>query len=461
MEAHTPNHFDILNLTLVSYANNKQLDITKIWDQIEIFEDLYTNCLSGNITVIDSLNLIYHFSLCGREKLIITFKTPYFDKVYGDTAVTRVFRVYKISEREPSANDKTLRYTLHFVSEEFIKSQQVKISKAFDGTVDKIIKSIYEDYLKIDYGNNASNKPLDASQSLHQHRFIIPYWSPLSAINWLSARGVDSGNLDNCNFIFYEDLEGFKFKSFSELAQQTPVAEYEYFAQARTSKDGATATRDLDKEYRTIRDFLMMEYHNTMKNIENGFFSSRMMFHDIVRKQWGCIDYLYGYEFPKADHVEKYPLVASGNDDLSINPLANYKFYPKHSWLHGMDSAFQDNDRYQNWVLKRNAQMQQIEGAKLQFTIPGNSQIRVGNVVKMVIPSFEFKQNPFVDWMDKYMSGKYIISAIHHNISLENGYKMRMELTRDSLPTGLPDSKIVDTSRFPEQGDFFTSVVKT
>jgi hypothetical protein len=282
----------------------------------------------------------------------------------------------------------------------------------------------------------------------------------LSAINWLTARAVDADNKENCNFIFYEDLEGFKMKSFAELAKQQPIGEYEYFPQAREDKDGVPASRDLMKEYRTVREFLMMEYHNTMKNIENGFYASRLLFHDIVRKQWGCIDYAYNEEFFGADHIEKHPLVAAGNDNLSPHPLSNFKYYPKHKWMYGNENQYADNDKYQEWVLKRNAQMQQIEGARLQFTLPGNSKIRVGQVIKLTVPSFEEKLNPFVDWLDKYMSGKYIISAIRHHLRLSDGYRMRLELTRDSLPTAIPDSKVWYKGAFPEQGDFFSSSVK-
>ena len=460
VDVNRTNHFEINNLTLVSYANGKEMNITKMWDDIEIFEDMYTNCLSGNITIIDSLNLIYHFSICGREKLIITFKTPYFDTLYGDTAITRTFRVYKISERAPTENDKAIRYILHFVSEEFVKSQQVKISKSYSGRVDEMVKKVYDEYLKIDYGNKKSNKELNASKTLYKHKFIIPFWSPLSTINWLTARAVDAENKENCNFIFYEDLEGFKFKSFAELGKEKPVAEYEYFPQTRPLEDGSTSPRDLAKEHSTIREFLMMEYHNTMKNTENGFFASRLMFHDIVRKQWGCVDYTYNEDFFNADHIEKNPLVAAGNDNLSQNHLANFKFYPKHKGMFGTEPSCIDNDKCQEWVLKRNAQMQQIEGSKLNFTLPGNSMLRIGQVVKIVIPSFEQVENPFVDWMDKYMSGKYIISAIRHNIQLNKGYVMRLELSRDSLPTALPDTKVFGSSKFPTQGDFFSQTVK-
>jgi hypothetical protein len=445
----TLNHFDILKLELTSYASGQKLDVTNIWDEIEIFEDMYTNCLSGSIVLMDTLNLIYHFSLCGREKLTITYKTPYFDPA-GNTLVTKTFRVYKISQRAPNANDKSLRYTLHFVSEEFVKSQQTKISKFYEGRVDEIITKVYEEHLKTD-------KPLDASKCMYRHKFIIPYWSPLTAINWLTARATDSENNENCNWIFYEDLEGFKLKSFAELGKQQPVGEYEYFAQAREGQDGVPANRDLDKEYRTIRDFLMMEYHNTMKNIESGFYASRMMWHDIVRKQWGCVDYAYNEDFFKADHIEKNPLVAAGNDNLSVNPLSHLKFYPKHKWLY---DGTTDNDKSQDFIPKRNAQMQQIEGSKLHFTLPGDSRRRIGEVIKVTIPSFEEKQNPFTDWLDKYMSGKYIITAIRHYLTLSGGYTMRVELSRDSLPVALPDFKVGFGGKFPVQGDFFSQTVK-
>jgi hypothetical protein len=457
--SNTTNHFDILSLKLISYASGNEQDITKLWDEIEIFEDMYTNCLSGQITILDSLNLIYHFSLCGREKLEISFKTPFFDNLYGNTTVTRTFRVYKISEREPQENDKALRYTLYFVSEEFVKSQQTKISKAYEGRVDEIIKKIYTEYLKMDYTGN-SKKNFDVAKTMFRHKFIIPYWSPLSAINWLTTRAIDADNKENCNFIFYEDLEGFKMKSFAELAKQQPIGEYEYFPQTRPDRNSSPASRDLLKEYRTVREFLMMEYHNTMKNIENGFYASRLLFHDIVRKQWGQVDYAYNEEFFNADHIEKHPLVAANNDNLSPHALSNFKYYPKHKWMYGNENQYADNDKYQEWVLKRNAQMQQIEGAKLQFTLPGNSKIRVGQVIKLTVPSFEEKQNSFIDWLDKYMSGKYIISAIRHHLQIRDGYRMRLELTRDSLPTPIPDSKKWNNNKFPEQGDFFSSAVK-
>ena len=144
-----------------------------------------------------------------------------------------------------------------------------------------MVTTIYNDYLKIDYGTYENQKPLQTDKTLHNHRFIIPYWSPLSAINWLAARGVSLDNRDNCNFVFYEDLRGFQFRSFSNLAiaSAKPVAQYEYYPTNRTS-DGEVANRNLQREYQTIQDFLMMEYHNTMKNIENGFFSSRLLTHD-------------------------------------------------------------------------------------------------------------------------------------------------------------------------------------
>lgn len=457
------NSFDITQCTLVSYVNSATVEITKLWDSIEIYEDMYTNCLSGQIEIMDTMNLLYHFSICGRERLILSFSVPILDGGSGRTNITRTFRVYKISERAPQPNDKGLRYTLHFVSEEFIRSQQTKISKAFEGTVDQIVNTIYNDYLKIDYGDRLNQKLLDADKTLFKHRFVIPYWSPLSAINWLAARSIALENRENCNFVFYEDLEGFKFKSFSNLAiaSANPVAEYEYTPATRGGEGGEAQGRNLQKEYQTIQDFLMMEYHNTMKNIENGFFSSKLLTHDIVRKKWGMTDYSYGTNFfDGQDHVHERPLIAPGNDDLSNKNWSYFKYYPKHTGLMGQEPTIKDNDRYADWVLKRNAQMQQIEGCQLQIIVPGDSSLRIGSIVNMKIPSFEEKKNEYQDWLDKYMSGKYIVSAIRHRLVSAQGYTMRLELTRDSLPAALPDAKILQIRDWPEQGDYFNEVVK-
>lgn len=456
------NSFDLTECTLISYVNSAEMDLMKLWDAIEIYEDMYTNCLSGQIQILDTLNLLYHFSICGREKLILSFSVPVLDGGTGTTKVTRTFRVYKISERAPQPNDKGLRYVLHFASEEFIKSQQTKISKSFEGTIDNMVTSIYNDYLKVDYGDAANQKPLDVDPTLSTHRFVIPYWSPLTTINWLAARSVSQSNRENCNFVFYEDLRGFKFKSFANIAtRKEPVAEYEYVPIARNENNNMVQNRSLLKEYQTIQDFLMMEYHNTMKNIENGFFASRLITHDIVRKKWESYDYAYNQNFfAGQDHLHNRPLVAPGNDDLSIHPLSQLKYYPKHSGMMGTEASIQNNDRYEDWVLKRNAQMQQVEGCKLQIIVPGDSSLRIGSVVNLKIPSFEIRETVYQDWLDKYMSGLYIVSAIQHRLVSTKGYNMKIELTRDSLPAALPDAKVFGVRDWPSQGDYFTQTVK-
>jgi hypothetical protein len=456
------NSFEVTECTLVSYINPVNIDIMNLWNSIEIYEDMYTNCLSGQIQITDSLNLLYHFGICGREKLIVSFSVPLLDGGTGRTKITRTFRVYKISERAPEAGDKTLRYILYFVSEEFIKSQQVKISKAYEGSIDTMVKSIYENYLRVDYTDAESQKLLDIDKTATEHRFIIPYWSPLSTINWLATRAVSATNTENCNFIFYEDLEGFKFKAFSNLcSNKEPVAEYEYTPVTRPSDGGEIQNKDLQQQYQTIQDFLMMEYHNTMKNIENGFFASQLLVHDIVRKKWNVTNYSYGKQFfDGQDHLHERPLVAPGNDDLSDKHLSNFKYYPKHLGLMGNNPTFKDNDRYEDWLLKRNSQMQQIEGCQLQLTLPGDSSLRIGNVINLKVPSFEVKENVYQDWLDKYMSGKYVVTAIRHSLVSTGDYTMKIEISRDSLPLALPDAKVFGLRTWPSQGDFFSQVVK-
>ena len=102
-----------------------------------------------------------------------------------------------------------------------------------------------------------------------------------------------------------------------------------------------------------------------------------------------------------------------------------------------------------------------MEGQRLNFTAPGDSTRRVGQVVDITMPTFATPSKPLENWYDKYITGKYVISAIRHSISNEN-YEMRVELIRDSLPNPMPSSatnfnfgSMVDSA-----ADFFRRLVQ-
>ena len=460
--------FDIEKIEVDCYTG-RNFDLMNMWTQIDLYEDLFSNVLTAQVKIRDHQNLIMNGPFCGRETITITYKTP------GKGSVTKKFRVYKVGPRTPQANETTVQYTLSMVSEEFITSQQTKISQFYEGKIDEIVNKIHSDHL-------GSSTPLKAEKCLHKQKFIIPYWTPLNSINWLAARAVDSKNPENCNWLFYEDLDGFKFTSWGKLASEeatsapdsllesigraiidilpnTPsnstFSDFTYFpSPTETDSDG----EDKEIAFKNMERLLFPSSHNVMENIESGYFASHLVTHDIVRKKYEHSKYSYKNDFDSADRVEKESMLAQKGDDFSDKEWSHYKYYPKHKLAFDKQD---DNDKVETWVLKRNAQMQQMEGQRLNFTAPGDSTRRVGQVVDITMPTFATPSKPLENWYDKYITGKYVISAIRHSISNEN-YEMRVELIRDSLPNPMPSSatnfnfgSMVDSA-----ADFFRRLVQ-
>ena len=83
-------------------------------------------------------------------------------------------------------------------------------------------------------------------------------------------------------------------------------------------------------------------------------------------------------------------------------------------------------------------------GNSLLVTTSGDSTIRAGMVFNLSLPSNEPKTSNDPNWYDKYGSGRYLITSIRHSIlnTSSKEYTNMIELSRDSLPTQLPDDKI-------------------
>ena len=70
-----PGDVIIEEIELESY-NGFKTSLKGIFENFTIYEDIYSNCMSGSITLIDSMNLVRHFPIIGAEKLTITYYTP-------------------------------------------------------------------------------------------------------------------------------------------------------------------------------------------------------------------------------------------------------------------------------------------------------------------------------------------------------------------------------------------------
>lgn len=429
-----PGDIVIETIELVS-SSGFTMNIREQLASVVIYEDLFSNSLSGYVTLLDALNLSKHLPIIGNETLKITFTTPGIEDQQRKK-ISLVFKIYKVSSKQKvGGSQNQVLVSLEFVSEEFFFNSGTKVSKAYTSQpYSEIIKSVFYDYI-------LPNNELDPSQTTDTGKsklvtfdtygmknIVIPNWSPFYTINFLSSRAVYSGNTQMCDYVFYQNLEGiYVFMPISFMKSLPTCASYKHVPAdhnaGKLMQDNArriTITNFGDK----LRDFstgtyggLLTTFDTTYKKIEYDIFS-------------------YKKKFADQTHVSKHPLLPGTRETLSDKIMAHRKFLPKHSYKY--DETL-DNEEYLDFAMNRHSLMNQIGGLGLEIEIPGDSRRRAGDVVEIEVVSQEdtSKKN---EWRDLYLSGRYLVSSVAHHIG-RNEYTMILTLTKDSYDDPIPDYK--------------------
>ena len=141
----------------------------------------------------------------------------------------------------------------------------------------------------------------------------------------------------------------------------------------------------------------------------------------------------YEDEFKKTKHLNEFPLLSS-DVDLFDHPLGRNRICFSNKALYS--EKIQLKDGSEEWELyetheeeysfQRRSMMQQINTFTMELTVPGNSDITVGDIIEYdgIIYKTEDK--------DKFLSGRYLVAAVNHYINGE-GYRCIITVSRDSI----------------------------
>lgn len=408
---------NILQLDIISQSGVR-IDASKLYVDLTIYENLFSNSLSGTLIIHDKYNFIKNVPLLGKEKIELTYKTP------STEEIKKVFFVSEIemNVRIPGKNETYVG--LRFSSPQFHVDTKTKISRSYKNRkITEIVASIFEDYLKTE--NNET--VFIVQDTSPQTSIVIPNWSPFQTINWLSAK---CSLEDNCDYLFFEGMKSFYFVPISFLKTQEITTSFKYMP----TDD---QTQKVDDELARIQYYAETSDGYRKLEMENqGIFSSLLITYDSTYKKLEYNSHSYINEFPRTTTLNKNP-VGPVSYLLGVEPNNKIMFKSKSSFLY---------DNIPDHVIPQNAQKRisnlgVLHDKIIKIDIQGDSRRRVGEVVEILVPSTEFLSllgNESV--LDENLSGRYIISAIGHHIARQEGYYMGIELMKDSYIASFSDT---------------------
>ena len=444
--------FALSDVQLISYQSSaganepKKVSVRSSTIEINIYEDIFSKGLSGNIVVVDGQNLTNHLPLTGFERIEFKLNTPGIVKGFDFTAKTgHPMYIYKISGRS-ELTPRTQIYVLHFASKEVITNEQRKVTRSFSGTIDDMVLDVFRTDLE-------SNKTLILEETKGIRKYVPVGERPFDFIDGL-AKSAESARYNNSGMYFYEDSTGFRFRSLENMlaitdgAARPVVARFE---KKPRSVKGGTGITNIIQEMQTVDGFTIDNQFDTIKNLRNGVYASRTIAHDLFNKTYTKIDYDYNTEFGNIYHTE-HDGDGGKTDNKSIAPLINYNGKQFSDFPNGtlylqssttnIHNDYEDAPKGTN-MAKRLSQRLAFAAMQVSVDARGFTGLSCGDVVALEIPAYEpvGADNPLDN--DPYMSGRYLVKSIRHKIdTAKDMHTMAIKTMKDAVRVAYPEESI-------------------
>jgi hypothetical protein len=419
---------DVSHFNVISSSGKQLKEISpKSWNAITYTESMGllagdTQFLSGEVTINDSINIFNEMALVGDEVVELRFKTPQKEEI------DFVGRVYNVGVTRPNKDTRIIK--LKFCSAEKITADQLKVNRAYrEVKYSDMAKDIFTPL------NVIGKKKIYAEETKNNGSIIINNKSPIDVLNMIT-KVSRSAEYQGANYVLFEQSGGvFQFVSLESLVDPAKVKpSITYVVDPPTGKKN-----DLRK-LASIRGYKIAALPNTIANIQNGVYGSTMVSNDLMKRKVSYSGFNYDESYSKYKSVN-YNEVGSGQGKTSLTNnktygernSSNIRFVPKH--YGSFDTRTNYADEREDAELIRNSQMRQINAIRLHISVSGDSQRRVGEVIKLNIPTLEETGGN----LDEILSGRYLVSKVQHIISsVDNQYITTMEVVADSFTNPLP-----------------------
>ena len=441
--------YDLKNIFLHNHFG-EVIDIKNLVQELNIYESIYKNALTGSVVIIDAQNLIAKLEIQGTERISFKLSTPgaIDDRsiINASESTGHPFHVYKITDRKQVAPG-TLLYTLHFGSREFMRNLRTKVSQAYDGRLDMSVLNILTDENYLDSKKEMTYEPCGNSDKV-----VVPNIRPFDAINMIASKSLPEKS-SGVGYYFYETTKGFHFRSWDNMisvnGQHTRDTKQQFYYMPLNITDKNIEDK-INHDYKAVESYRFINnFHDVAANTVGGTYGHRVISYNLFDKSFEQDDYNYHYDFNFSKHTEtagrnrseKYAIAESfvDEDDLTVSdyPESRVSLQSTTKFLHNEDKgAVYGLDVLQDGKLtgKRIAQQAQVvQGTVLKLVVKGQSYLEAGDLIEFKLRSIDEK-NPDGEEDPQY-AGKYVITKIRHQISPEK-YMMVLECTKDSVKQG-------------------------
>ena len=372
----------------------KNYDIARGNPSINYYESVTSPSISMTVSFIDIDQMISVKGITGGEMIDLEIIIPDFEEKFKITSKKQKMVLNSVRDVVTSSNKQTA--TLEFISEESLVNETCRVNKKFTGNVTQIVNELLESETK----GIKTKKEIKSDDAVNKYSFVGNLKRPFETIQWLCPKAQASSK--NFGFLFFENIDGYHFKSVENLLKQEPKFSYQ-----KPDRPTETDLRLIESNLNQSNDMGI--------NARMGMYSNRTIYVDIQNETYEETDFN----------------ISELNPEKPLKVIETLKEKPTRLMFRILDSGALQKGSKKEEVEKRNElavyqnksyiRNNLLFSQSLNISVPINPELRAGQIIEVLFP-LKSKENQ--DTTDKFggskkdrdVSGKYLISELRHVI---------------------------------------------
>tara|TARA_B100000809_G_scaffold7337_1_gene7245 strand:- start:32499 stop:33803 length:1305 start_codon:yes stop_codon:yes gene_type:complete len=418
-----PGSYKIIAIELFSdFSDDLVFEMGSIAVEVNLYENMFENCITGNMIFNDSRNVYGNLPILGYETVNINYSVSVLDP--NNNSVTteefeQSYKIYSISDYQKE-NPTVSAYAVNFISEKYFTDITTTISKSYVGQpISGIVNSILVNDLKLDADE------INIEDTLPQQNLIIPNWTPFEALNWLANRAI-SETYKGASYVFFQDKDKYNFVSLESLfndIEDSNITTYSQLVRSMvTPNPYIIKSIDFDQSI------------DISENITSGMYANKIIEHDIVKRSFIINEFNYADSYDAYKHMNNGKLDLTGDKSYSKKYDSKIMYVPKHMKKY---NNLNYSDSVQTSLPVRISQLQQLNNFAVTIIVAGDTTKTIGDVVDLRVVSPE--PSGVRDVWDPVYSGRYLIVSLRHTIDADK-YNTTITAVKDSYQDNLEDT---------------------
>jgi hypothetical protein len=322
---------------------------------------------------------------------------------------------------------------IHFCSEELMLSEQTKISKSYKGNkISDIVNNVLTEKMKV-----KSSKISIIEETTGIYDFIVPTMKPFETISWVSTYARPK-SFPGADMLFFETKNGFNFRSIQSMFKSDVYATYKY-----ESKNLDDKTQPSQEKAISVLEYEIAKPFDALNEINSGTMSSRLLSIDPLTRTFKKTDFDYNKFKEQSTSLNSNKLQDDLQNRLGKKSNENYEGVLKVvignsnqkqvKYIKEKEAGVAQDIFIETYVPNRTAQISLANYTTIKIVIPGDPGITAGRTINFNL--LTLKPTNTQKELDKFYSGKYLVTAVRHIIESQGKYTTVLEIAKDSTPT--------------------------